>query len=323
MSNPANLMRAPDAQQYRAAGAGAPQNIQAAVRQASDRTGVDFSYLMAKAAQESSFDPEAKAATSSATGLYQFTEGTWLNMVEQHGAKYGLNREAAQIQQRSDGSSYVADAQARRDILELRKDPKISSYMAAEFARDNQSSLQQSVGGEIGSTELYMAHFLGAGGAAKFLNGMKQNPGQSAATLLPEAAAANWGVFYDKAGQALSVGQIYDRFAAKFDGMGGVGTGTSGSVMTVQAGAIGTPGGRGAWASDAGLRSPFTRSAGAPSGVQSGEPTSLFTVMMLSQLGTPKDESTRNGENGQNGKNGQNGSSKAMRTPMPSGLKAV
>jgi hypothetical protein len=284
MSNPANLMRAPDLSKLRGIADGAPKAIQAAVRQASDSTGVDFSYLMAKAAQESSFDPEAKAATSSATGLYQFTEGTWLNMVEQHGAKYGLNREASQIQRRSDGSLSVPDPQARRDILELRKDPKISSLMAAEFARDNQSQLEQTVGGEIGATELYMAHFLGAGGASKFLNGMRQNSDQSAASLLPEAAAANKNVFYDKSGKALSVGQIYNRFAAKFDGM-------PASTMTASAGAIGLPGVKGGWASEAGMNSPFT--AKAASGGANGEPNSLFTVMVLSQLSDPKAQGSK------------------------------
>ncbi|WP_192499354.1 transglycosylase SLT domain-containing protein [Skermanella pratensis] len=301
MSNPANLMHASDPQQYRAAAGAAPQAIQAAVRQASDRTGVDFSYLMAKAAQESSFDPAAKAATSSATGLYQFIESTWLNMVEQHGAKYGLGREAAQVQRRSDGTPYVQDPQARRDILDLRKDPKVSSYLAAEFARDNQTQLEQTVGGRIGSTELYMAHFLGAGGASRFLNGMRQNPDQPAAALLPEAAAANRGVFYDKSGKALSVGQIYDRFAAKFDGM-------EGSSVAASAGAIGTPSSRSAWSSDGGFRSPFGR-ATAPN----AEPASLFTVMVLSQLGTPKED----GAAADGSKNGQREAAKAISAPMP------
>ena len=116
--------------------------------------------------------------------------------------------------------------------------------MAAEFARDNQTQLQQTVGGEIGATELYMAHFLGAGGASKFLNGMHQNPDQSAAALLPEAAAANKNVFYDKSGKALSVGQIYNRFAEKFDGM-------PASTMTASVGAIGMPSVKGGWASEA------------------------------------------------------------------------
>ncbi|WP_037461412.1 transglycosylase SLT domain-containing protein [Skermanella stibiiresistens] len=309
MSNLANLMRASDPSQSKGVAANAPKAIQAAVRLASDKTGVDFSYLMAKAAQESSFDPEAKASTSSATGLYQFTEGTWLNMVERHGAQYGMGKQAAQIQQRSDGTPYVQDPQVRRDILDMRKDPKLSAYLAAEFARDNQTQLEQTVGGEIGSTELYMAHFLGAGGAGKFLNGMKQNPAQSAAALLPEAAAANRNVFYDKSGKALSVGQIYDRFAAKFDG-------ASGSVMTASAaGAIGAPTSRSAWGVDGDFRKNFARTSTGGT----GEPTSLFTVMVLSQLSTPKDEASKGGADKEDGtRNGSRGNGKVMSAPLPS-----
>src|SRR3546814_14882605 len=69
---------------------GAPADVRSAVRLASAETGVSFSYLMAKAAVESGYRTDVKATTSSATGLSQFTERTWLGMVEEPGAKYGL-----------------------------------------------------------------------------------------------------------------------------------------------------------------------------------------------------------------------------------------
>ena len=53
---------------------------------------MDFSYLMAQASRESSFDPTAKASTSSASGLYQFVEQTWLGEFQQHGGDYGYGR---------------------------------------------------------------------------------------------------------------------------------------------------------------------------------------------------------------------------------------
>ena len=125
---------------------------------------------------------------------------------------------------------------------------------------------------------------------------MRQNPDQSAASLLPEAAAANKNVFYDKSGKALSVGQIYNRFAAKFDGM-------PASTMTASAGAIGLPNVKGGWASEAGMNSPFT--AKAASGVANGEPNSLFTVMMLSQLNDPKAHTSKDDKD--DGKEGSQG----------------
>ena len=68
-----------------------------AVRLASRHTGADFDFMLAKAAQESGFRADAQAATSSATGLYQFIDSTWLGMIKEHGADYGLGRQAAAI----------------------------------------------------------------------------------------------------------------------------------------------------------------------------------------------------------------------------------
>lgn len=202
---------------------GAPENVEAAIRQASARTGVDFTYLMEKAAVESSFRTDLKASTSSATGLYQFIDSTWLATVKKHGAANGLGQYANAIETRSDGRAFVADPDKRREIMELRKDPKAAALMAAEFSRDNQEYLEKNTDGPVGATELYLAHFLGAGGAAKFLNGMRDAPNRQARELFPDAAASNRNVFYNKAtGEPATLKQIYDRFAGKFSEDGDV-----------------------------------------------------------------------------------------------------
>lgn len=187
-----------------------------AIQQAASRTGVDFSYLLHKANQESGLNPSAKASTSSASGLFQFINQTWLRMIKDKGASYGLGQEAAAISLKN-GKADVADPAMREKILNLRHDPVLASAMAAEFTRDNKDYLDAAVGGRIGSTELYMAHFLGAGGAAKFLNAMRSAPETTGTALFPEAASANKTVFYDKGGRALALKDIYARFAAKFD----------------------------------------------------------------------------------------------------------
>ncbi len=187
-----------------------------AIQQASARTGVDFAYLMHKASVESSFNPQAKAKTSSATGLYQFTENTWLDMMDRHAASYGMADVAEVIQRDGNGRPMVADKAARQQILALRNSPQVSAVMAAELAAENAEALQAKVGGKIGATEMYMAHFLGAGGAGEFLQALKANPNAPAARLLPEAAAANHNVFYTSGGRARTVGEIYASFANKF-----------------------------------------------------------------------------------------------------------
>ncbi len=191
-----------------------PKEIYRAISNASAKTGVNFTYLMEKAAAESSFNPNAKARTSSATGLFQFIESTWLTMVKEHGAKYGLAKYSNAI----DDNNRVSSGKMRKEILNLRKDPEIASYMAAEFASGNYDRLKQNVGGDIGSTELYLAHFLGAGGATGFLNAMKKSPNMAAADLFPREARANRGVFYGAGGQPRSLNQIYAMFDKKFDG---------------------------------------------------------------------------------------------------------
>lgn len=191
----------------------APRHVLSAIQKASAKTGVDFAYLVEKAGTESAFDPKAKAKTSTATGLFQFIEKTWMSMVKNHGAKYGLSDYASQI----DGNGHVKNAKTRQDILNLRKAPEIASYMAAEFATENEAYLSRTVGGDIGPTELYLAHFMGAGGASAFLNQKNKNPSAIAADLFPKEAMANRGVFYDaKTGKPKTLGQIYDGFDHKF-----------------------------------------------------------------------------------------------------------
>ncbi|MDY6983436.1 MAG: transglycosylase SLT domain-containing protein [Pseudomonadota bacterium] len=194
---------------------GARPDVVNAIRQASSQTGVDFSYLLEKAATESSFDPTAQARTSSARGLYQFVDRTWLDTMDRHGAKHGYANVAKAIERDAHGNPRVADPKAREYILSLRDDPRVSALMAAEFARDNEQSLEQSLGREVGKAELYMAHFLGAGGAAKFLSEMDTNASADACAIVPAAARANAAVFYD-GNKALSLEEVFARFEDKF-----------------------------------------------------------------------------------------------------------
>lgn len=178
-----------------------PKGVKSAIQNASHKTGVDFAYLVQQAGAESSFNPQAKAKTSSATGLFQFIESTWMQMIEKHGEKYGVSTQN----------------KGRSELLALRENPEMASFMAAEFASENEKFLKSHYQGKIGPTELYFAHFLGAGGAAGFLNALQDNPMQKAADIMPKSAAANQNVFYDKAtGRAKSLHEVYSYFDKKF-----------------------------------------------------------------------------------------------------------
>jgi Transglycosylase SLT domain len=199
-------------------GNGAQAQVRQAIYNAASATGVDFGYLVNQARVESGFNPQAQARTSSATGLYQFIEQSWLGVVAKHGDAHGLGWAASAITRGSDGRYRVADPVTRQAILDLRRDPHAAASMAAAFASDNKDYLEDRLGHDVAPVDLYLAHFLGAGGAAKFLRKFEDNPDADAAALFPAAARSNRAVFYDRAGSARSLSEVRARFAAKFDG---------------------------------------------------------------------------------------------------------
>lgn len=197
-----------------AAKTGPSAHVLSSIAAASRRTGISFDYLFNQARSESGFDPDAKAPTSSASGLYQFTRQTWLATVDAHGAEYGLEWAAGAIEHSPAGQFDVADPEARRAILDLRQDPAVAAAMAAEFASDNRAYLSDQLGRPTNSTDLALAHFLGAQGATRFLKSVVESPDASAAALFPEAAQANRAIFYDRNGAPRSFAQIHARFAS-------------------------------------------------------------------------------------------------------------
>jgi len=194
----------------------APQ-ITGAIRQAAQSTGTSFEYLLTTAKIESNFNPSAQASTSSAKGLYQFIDQTWLGTMKQDGAALGLGRYADAITRTSDGRYAVSDPGMRTAILQLRSDPKASAMLAGALTRNNAALVSSSIGRQPSNGELYIAHFLGADGAGKLINGASKNPRRSAAAMFPHAAAANHTIFYDSAGRARSVGEVYGRLTRLFD----------------------------------------------------------------------------------------------------------
>ncbi len=187
-----------------------------AIGGASRSAGVDFDYLLAQARIESGLNPDAKAKTSSAAGLYQFTTSTWLGMVDRHGDTYGAGWASAAISQ-AGGRHHVQDPGLRQQILALRYDPSLASAMAAEFAKENGAALRPILGREPDHAELYLAHFLGAGGAGKFIGALQSVPNQSAANLFPAPANANRSIFYAKDGSARSVSAVMDLIRRKVE----------------------------------------------------------------------------------------------------------
>lgn len=196
---------------------GSAGRVTQAIAKASHRTGVDFNYLMGQAQVESAMNPSARARTSSATGLYQFIDQSWLAIIHDHGAKHGMDWASNAIERGASGRYSVSDPSTRQQILDLRNNPETASIMAAELATDNRAYLEERIGRQAEPVDLYLAHFLGAGGAAKFLSSMAQSPDAPAAPSFPAAARANAAVFYDRQGAPRSFADIRANFESKLN----------------------------------------------------------------------------------------------------------
>ncbi len=191
-----------------------PAQVALALSMASDSTGTDYNYLLNTARSESSFQAEAKAPTSSAQGLFQFIEETWIRTVKDEGEKFGLGRYAARITKTATGRYIVADPADRAAILALRKNPKVSAMMAGAYAKRNAEFVAGEIGRQPTSDELYIAHFLGPSDAVKLITLRDRRPSLSAPDMFPAAAKANRGIFYGNFGPR-SVAQVYDLLVAK------------------------------------------------------------------------------------------------------------
>jgi hypothetical protein len=194
-----------------------PPSLALVLNSAGDRSGVDFDYLLQTAIRESSLNPTAKAQTSSATGLFQFIESTWLEVMKDEGPRLGYQKYADAITTNGDGDLVIRDKQLRQEVLALREDPQIAADLAAAFTRKNGAYLYERYGRMPSPGELYIAHFMGARGAAAFFDAGLANPDQIAAKLFPKQARANPTIFYEL-GKARTVKDVYRALVSRHEG---------------------------------------------------------------------------------------------------------
>ncbi|KQP07698.1 MAG: transglycosylase SLT domain-containing protein [Methylobacterium sp.] len=181
--------------------------------------------LMAVADKESSFKTEVQAQTSSATGLFQFIERTWLGVVRDFGPKHGLTQDAALVVTGDNGRPAVADPAERTRILELRRDPYLSALMAGEMLKRDAARIALRIGRDLSLGEVYLAHFLGPDDAEEFLATVADKPKAAAAQMLPGPARANKTIFFAaqrgrRKATSLSVAQVHEKFEAMMSARG-------------------------------------------------------------------------------------------------------
>ena len=211
--------------------------IAGTIKNAADATGASFEYLISAAKIESNLNPKAQASTSSARGLYQFIEQTWLGTVKEAGSAFGFGKYADAINKSSSGSYSVSDPSTREEILKLRDDPAANAAMAGVLTQSNSFKLTGAIGRRPTDSELYIAHFMGVGGASKLISQAEDNPNASGPALFPTAAAANRSIFYNRDGGARSVSQVYSVLTSRYDAAA-----NSQTARTVMAAAGVTPG---------------------------------------------------------------------------------
>ncbi|ESR22434.1 transglycosylase SLT domain-containing protein [Lutibaculum baratangense] len=188
---------------------GGTGDVRQALQQASRRTGVDFDYLLGTAQRESGLNTTAKAPTSSARGLFQFIESTWLATVRDAGSALGYAEYAEKIGSDRSGRPVVKDQAARDEILRLRDDPQAAAMMAAALAQQNADAMSDGIGRTPTRGELYIAHFLGSKGAVDLVRLADRQPGANAAEAFPQAAKANHTIFYAPDGRPRSASEVY------------------------------------------------------------------------------------------------------------------
>lgn len=190
--------------------------VAGAIQRAANATGAGFDYLVTAARIESNFNPRAGASTSSARGLYQFIDQTWLGTLKEAGGRLGYGRYADAITRLPSGRYEVADPAAKAEILALRNDPTANAAMAGVLTNSNRLKLTARLGRAPSDGELYMAHFLGAAGASRLIESAAAQPLQRADALFPRPAAANKSIFYNRFGTARSVGQVYAELNGRY-----------------------------------------------------------------------------------------------------------
>jgi hypothetical protein len=190
--------------------------VTGAIRKAASATGVNFQYLLATAKVESDLNPNLTVRSSTATGLFQFIEQTWLATLKQAGPAFGYGHYSDAISVSGSGRYTVDDPTLRAEIMQLRKDPTANAVMGGVFTQHNAAIMASRLGRTPTERELYIGHFFGPYAGSKALALAASNPTAVAADIFPAAAQANRPIFYDKQGNARTIAGVCAELARRY-----------------------------------------------------------------------------------------------------------
>jgi hypothetical protein len=170
---------------------------------AAEKTGTDPALLAKIVNYESGFNPDARplrkdgSRISSAHGLGQMIDSTWVQMVRSHGEQFGIQ-----------GASKMSPS----DALSLRGDAQLQANLTAALTAKNVATGRR-IGGANDDANVYALHNLGDGDGSKFLRALKANPSAAVSSVLPPNVIANNPDLY--AGGNLSVADAYSRMGSR------------------------------------------------------------------------------------------------------------
>lgn len=187
------------------------------------KTGVDFKLLVLKAIMESDYGRFNVAPNSSARGVFQYIESTWLVLMHRYGAKAGHAQYAEAISYNHKTKMAELKGTSRHlrgEILALRHDPKVSAIIKAYQVLEETDVIRgYKKGKKVTVTDHYIAHMLGLYVMKDFYQMVERRSIIAPAKLstnphMREAAYTNKAFFF-KRGKALTAAQSYKRFEAR------------------------------------------------------------------------------------------------------------
>lgn len=142
-------------------------NVKDTILAAAKMAGVDPQAMIAFAGIESSFNPGTGNSSTSAQGLYQFTDGTWTEVLTKYGPKYGIPLGTSKF------------------------DARANALMAAEYMKYNASIIKSKIGKNPSLVDLYAAHMSGPGGGPAIMKAFYSNPGMDVISALRNGGIKN------------------------------------------------------------------------------------------------------------------------------------
>lgn len=192
------------------------------LEEAARTAGVDVGVMAKIAGFESGFNPEARPiartnpenntvrqfdgtmAISSAYGYGQFLDGTWKDMINRYGEKYGVENAAEMTRQQANAP-------------ELRQDTRLQAAMLAEFTRENIERASR-YGGRDVAANVYAMHNLGEGDGPRFLQALRDRPDARIDSVLSEKVISGNRSLYGDGSRTVAesysaMGRQMDRYA--------------------------------------------------------------------------------------------------------------